>query len=157
MLKDPAFLLLGQAIDDLVGTVPEPSLAGTDAQAAYAEYDRMAAMQPVPQWLADAADYPWNGVFTSRIDSSCSNCSSGTGAGWMPTAQPQLGRHPRSSTSLQLRHLFGGLGLPEDEWPPADAIAEVESRARAAEMLSALADTIITPRGVLIIDGYRAG
>ncbi|MGO9670134.1 MAG: hypothetical protein ACLPS1_16425, partial [Streptosporangiaceae bacterium] len=155
LVEGPTFLLLGQAIDDLVGTVPDPGLVGSDVEAAYAEYDRLAAMQPVPQWLADAADYPWNGVFTSRIDSRLYELFQRDWRRVDPTAQPQLGRYPRSSTSLQLRHLFGGLGLPEDERPPTDAIAEVESRARAAEILNALADTIITPRGVLIIDGYR--
>jgi hypothetical protein len=155
LVEGPSFLLLGQAIDDLVGTTPEPALAGLDPKAAYAEYDQVVTVQSAPEWLADAAGYPWNGVFTSRIDSHAYELFQRDWRRVDPTAQPQLGRHPRSATSLQLRHLFGGLGLPEEEWPPTTAIAEVESRARAAEMLNALADTIITPRGVLVIDGYR--
>ncbi|MFC5745889.1 hypothetical protein [Actinomadura rugatobispora] len=159
LVEGPTFLLLGQAIDDLVPTVPDPALVGSHAEAAhaaYVDYDRTVMRQPAPQWLADAADYPWNGVFTSRIDSGLYGLFQRDWRRVDPTGQPQLGRHPRSATSLQLRHLFGGLGLPEEERPPTDAVAEVESRARAAEILNALADTIITPRGVLIIDGYRA-
>jgi hypothetical protein len=155
LVEGPSFLLLGQATNDAVGAVPEPALAGSNAGAAYAEYDRTMAAQPTPEWLANVADYPWNGVFTSRIDSNLYELFQRAWRRVDPTAQPQLGRHPRSATSLQIRHLFGGLGLPADERPPDDVIAEAESRARAAEMLNALADTIITPRGVMVIDGYR--
>jgi hypothetical protein len=131
LVEGPAFLLLGQTDDD-------PAL-------------------PVPQWLSDAAGYPWNGVFTSRVDAELPEVFQADWRRVTPTAQPQLGRHPRSATELQLRYLFGGLGLPPDEQPPADPIAEAESRARAAETLNALADVIITPRGVLVIDGYGPG
>jgi hypothetical protein len=157
LVEGPSFLLLGQALDDPAVPVPQPALSGPNIKAAYGQFERVMAERPVPEWLSDAADYPWNGVFTSRIDSALAAVF---GRDWrrvVPTAQAQLGRHPRSASELQLRYLFGGLGLPEDEWPPHDAIAEVESRARATEMLNALADTIITPRGVLVIDGYRLG
>jgi hypothetical protein len=157
LVEGPAFLLLGQATGDSAGPVPQPVAAGSgglSADQAYSEHDRTMSAEPVPGWLSDAADYPWNGVFTSRIDSSLPGVFRRDWRRVVPTAQPQLGRHPRSATELQLRYLFGGLGLPEDEWPPADAITEVESRARAAETLNALADTIITPWGVLVIDGY---
>lgn len=157
LVEGPAFLLLGQALDDPVVPIPQPAVLASNGGAAYAEYDRLMVARPVPGWLSDAADYPWNGVFTSRIDSSLLGVFRRDWRGVVPTAQPQIGRHPRSATQLQLRYLFGGLGLPEDERPPADVVAEAESRAQAAEMLNALADTIITPRGVLVIDGYRAG
>ena len=158
LVEGPSFLLLGQALDDPVvpGSAACSQLDRTRAQPTQSMTGLMAA-RPVPGWLSDAADYPWNGVFTSRIDSSLPDVFRRDWRRVVPTAQPQLGRHPRSATELQLRYLFGGLGLPEDERPPADAIAEVESRARAAETLNALADTIITPRGVLVIDGYRPG
>jgi hypothetical protein len=157
LVEGPAFLLLGQALDDPVVPVPQPALPGPDTDAAYAEYDRLMGARPVPGWLSDAADYPWNGVFTSRIDSSLLDVFRRDWRRVVPTARPQVGRHPRSVTELQLRYLFGGLGLPEDERPPSGVIAEAESRAHAVETLNALADTIITPRGVLVIDGFRAG
>ena len=160
LVQGPAFLLLGQAMGGSEQPVPQPvvaGLGGLSADQAYSEYDRKVSAQAVPGWLSDAADYPWNGVFTSRIDSSLPEVFRRDWRRVVPTSQPQVGRHPRSATELQLRYLFGGLGLPEEEWPPADAITEVESRARAAETLYALADTIITPRGVLVIDGYGLG
>ena len=156
LVEGPAFLLLGQALGDPVGPVPQPPLPGPDADAAYAAYDRLMSARPVPGWLSDAADYPWNGVFTSRIDSSLLGVFRRDWRRVVPTARPQIGRHPRSATELQLRYLFGSLGLPGDERPPSDPIAEAEAEANAAETLNALADTIITPRGVLVIDGYRA-
>jgi hypothetical protein len=157
LVEGPAFLLLGQVLDDPAVPVPQPVRPGPDGDAAYAEYDRLVGARALPTWLPDTADYPWNGVFTSRIDSSLLDVFRRDWRGVEPTAQPQVGRHPRSTTRLQLRYLFGGLGLPESERPPAGPVAEAEARSHAAETLNALADTIITPRGVLVIDGYQVG
>lgn len=156
LVEGPAVLLLGQALDDPGIPIPQPESLGSDGAAAYAEYDRLVAVQPLPEWLRDAADSPWNGVFTSRIDSGLLGVFRREWRRVAPTAQAQIGRHPRSTTQLQLRHLFGGLELPEDEQPPVGPIAAAEARAQAAETLTALADAIITPRGVLVIDGYTA-
>jgi hypothetical protein len=123
--------------------------------AAYERFDQGIRAEAVPTWLSDIAQYPWNGVFTSRIDSSLPDVFRSDWRRIVPTAQPQLGRHPRSTTELQLRYLFGGLALPEDEQPPTDDIQETETRARAVELLNTLADTLVTPRGVVVIEGYR--
>ncbi len=156
LVEGPAFLLLGQALDDPGIPIPQPESLGSDGAAAYAEYDQLVALQPLPEWLRDAADYPWNGVFTSRIDSGLLEIFRRDWRRVAPTAQAQIGRHPRSTTQLQLRYLFGGFGLPEDEQPPVGPIAAAEARAQAVETLTALADAIITPRGVLVVDGYTA-
>lgn len=163
LLAGPAMLLLGQHAADDEQSRPDPGLpdllgsADEDMAAAYRRFDSAARIRQVPAWLSEIATYPWNGVFTSRIDSVLPDVFS---TGWrrvVPTAQAQLGRHPRSTTELQLRYLFGGLGLPEDERPPADVIQEVETRSRAVETLNTLADTLVTPRGVVVIEGYRVG
>ncbi|MDH6703081.1 hypothetical protein ABZ682_39935 [Streptomyces griseoviridis] len=154
LVEGPAFFLLGQALDDADIPIPKPMLLGPDGTMVYASYDQSTRAQVVPDWLLDAADYPWNGVLTSRIDSGLLNIFQKAWRRVMPTAQAQIGRHPRSATELHLRYLFGGLGLPEDERPPDGPIAAAEARAHAVEMLTTLADSIITPRGILIIDGY---
>uniref|UniRef100_A0AAU2K329 Novel STAND NTPase 5 domain-containing protein n=1 Tax=Streptomyces sp. NBC_00049 TaxID=2903617 RepID=A0AAU2K329_9ACTN len=161
LVKGPTMLLLGQEAAR-PGSLPATAAAvadrsGDDAAGAYRKHDRKVDSEPAPEWLADIAEYPWNGVFTSRIDTSLARVFS---CGWRrlaPTAQAGLGRHPRSATELQLRYLFGGVGLPEEERPPVDVIGEVQARGRAAETLNTLADSLITPRGVLVIEGYEPG
>jgi hypothetical protein len=162
LMTGPAFLLLGQTFEApgaaLSGrSVAVPTVTGSSGAvtATYQRFDREIRAEPVPTWLSEIAQYPWNGVFTSRIDTSLVEAFNSDWRRVVPIAQPQLGRHPRSATELQLRYLFGGLGLPEDERPPVDEIQEVETRARVVEMLNTLADTIITPRGVVVIEGYR--
>jgi hypothetical protein len=162
LVKGPAFLLLGQSLETHEGVagaqgpqVPSTVASlGHDPSAAYEQFNNRVTTEPVPEWLSDIAGYPWNGVFTSRVDSSLSELFSRDWRRVVPTAQAQLGRHPRSTTELQLRHLFGGLGLPEDERPPMDVIQEVEIRGRAVESLNTLADTLVTPRGVVVVEGY---
>ncbi len=159
LLRGPTFLLLGQTLDesgDVRGRTAIPAVAGPqgDLTAVYRRFDQELRAEPAPEWLSEIAQYPWNGVFTSRIDSSLPEVLSCDWRRVVPTAQAQLGRHPRSATELQLRYLFGGLGLPADERPPANMIEEAETRARVVEMLNTLADTLITPRGVVIIEGY---
>lgn len=161
LVTGPAVLLLGQAAEstgDALGQHPVlPTAAGSaidDIAVSYERFDRTVGVAPSPPWLARIAQYPWNGVFTSRIDSSLSDAFSTDWRRVVPSAEAVLGRNPRSTTELHLRYLFGGAGLPEDEKPPLDVIQEAEARARATGMLNTLADTIITPRGVVIIEGY---
>lgn len=162
LLAGPAMLLLGQHAADDERSGPGlrvPGLLGSvdeDLAAAYQTFDSASTARLVPVWLSEIAAYPWNGVFTSRIDSALPGVFSTDWRRVVPTAQAQLGRHPRSTTELQLRYLFGGVALPEDERPPADVIQEVETRARAVETLNTLADTLVTPRGLVVIEGYRA-
>ncbi|MEV0799709.1 hypothetical protein AB0I34_18585 [Kribbella sp. NPDC050281] len=159
LIVGPTFVLLGQASANWGDG--EPAVTGTPAlgspvpayQAAIADLN---AAETSGQ-LAVVAQFPWNGVFTSRIDSALERAFT---AGWRRVRSiglPQLGRHPRSATELQIRHLFGGMHLPEDERPPSDLVAEVEATARANESLSILAERLVTPRGVVVIDGYVAG
>jgi hypothetical protein len=162
LLAGPAMLLLGQHDADDEQSVPVhrmPDLltaADDDVAAIYKKLDRSSRTRPAPTWLSEIATYPWNGVFTSRIDSSLSDLFSTDWRRVVPTAQAQLGRNPRSTTELQVRYLFGGVALPEDERPPTDVIQEAETRSRAVEVLNTLADTLVTPRGVVVIEGYRA-
>ena len=163
LVQGPSMLLLGQALDGTDGTdtagptLPLISRLGRDANSAYQRFDRDIRSRPEPQWLLDIAQYPWNGVFTSRIDSGLAEIFNCDWRRVIPTAEAQLGRHPRSSTELQVRYLFGGIGLPEDERPPVGEMEEAETRARVSEILNTLADTLVTPRGVIIIEGYGPG
>ncbi|RSN49458.1 hypothetical protein DMC64_02525 [Amycolatopsis sp. WAC 04197] len=156
----PAFVLLGQASaswtdDQHTSSLPIPPFGSTPET--YLALAETLSAAETGQQLAAVADFPWNGVFTSRIDSALERAFSTSWRRVRSIGVPQLGRNPRSTTDLQIRHLFGGTFLPEDERPPSDPVAEVEATARAGETLGVLAERLVTPRGVVVIDGYQVG
>jgi hypothetical protein len=129
LIRGPAMLLLGQAIElprevpgEREDRAPEtPPIAGSaDGVAAYQAFDALIRAAPRPSWLQETTQYHWNGVFTSRFDSVLVGSFSSDWRRVVATAQAQIGRHPRSSTEPQVRHLFGGVALPEDERPATD-------------------------------------
>ncbi|MBD1591601.1 hypothetical protein HC744_06060 [Arthrobacter sp. S1_S22] len=133
-------------LDALVGKANSASI--------YAEYDARIKHEPMPNGIEDVARIPWNGVFTSRIDSSLRQLFEAEWRRAVPTTKAQVGRHSRNASELLIRMLFGGLALPPEEKPPLDIFEAAEVESRAAEVMSALASTIITPRGVIAFDGW---
>ena len=95
----------------------------------------------------------WNGVLTTRIDGATSRAFEADWRRVVPAAATGR-RGSRSTTELQIRYLFGGLDLPEDERPPDSELAWVDAQRNATDALSELASSSITPRGVLVIDGW---
>ncbi|WP_067802197.1 P-loop NTPase [Actinomadura formosensis] len=160
LMTGPAMLLLGQrsgSHEQPEIPVPDPLSSRRDLETAFLAVDQRVQSERVPEWLVESADYPWNGIFTSRIDRAVQKVFTRSWRRVVPTTVAQLGRNPRSATELQLRFLFGGLGLPDDERPPLDVIEEAEARSKAMETLRTVADSLITPRGVLVIEGYGTG
>ncbi|MEV4049673.1 hypothetical protein AB0J55_00665 [Amycolatopsis sp. NPDC049688] len=157
LVVGPAFLLLGQASAAWTSraelSMTTPPLGSTAD--VYRHAAEVFAAAETAEQLADVAGFPWNGVFTSRIDSALERAFTASWRRVRSIGVPQLGRNPRSVTDLQIRHLFGGMFLPEDERPPSDLVAEVEATARAGEILGVLAERLVTPRGVVVIDGYQ--
>ncbi|MFC9250388.1 hypothetical protein [Amycolatopsis thailandensis] len=158
LVVGPAFLLLGQASATWTDDRAEPAGSMPPLGSAPDVY-RLAAealsAAGTPERLADIAKFSWNGVVTSRIDPALERAFTANWRRVRSISEPQLGRNPRSATELQIRHLFGGTFLPEDERPPSDVVAEVEATGRAVETLSVLAERLVTPRGVVVIDGYQ--
>lgn len=106
----------------------------------------------------EVRDFPWNGVFTSRVDTSVVAGFNSTWRRIVPTASGETGRHPRSASELQFRFLYGGLGLPEDERPAADEIQLLDWQRRSNDILTTLATRLVTPRGIVVVeDWYKIG
>lgn len=154
----PVFLLLGQGRGGTsqVGQSADDITMPSDVFSApvIAAYDERVASAAISDRLTVITSVAWNGVLTSRIDSTVSRWF---GASWrrvVSTGSTEAGRHPRSKTELQVRHLFGGLGLPDEEKPPTDDFGMVDSHRRASDMLTLLASSLLTPRGVLLIEDW---
>jgi hypothetical protein len=171
----PAFLLLGQAsaaldtgMDRLLADAarraglkaPLPSLAAVetlDTQARRALYSAMAGTTSaeVPRWLREVARFPWNGIFTSRIDPNIGRAFDTEWRRVVPTSSVTRTRHPRNVSELRVWMLFGGVSLPEEEQPPLDFLEMATRKRASSEALNQLATSFVTPRGVLLIEGYE--
>lgn len=171
----PAFLLLGQASDhqsDPPGLLAQAAaearldvpdyaaLAAVPAADRRRLYDAVAAVSrdsAVPDWLEEVARYPWNGVLTTRFDGEVARAFDNEWRRVVPTAAPVGSRHPRSSSELGVWMLFGGAALPDEQQPPADNFEFATRKRAAADLLQRLPESLVTPRGTLLIDGYQPG
>lgn len=164
----PRFLLLGQGLirttrADLPSSAtglfpeeftPEPATGVATLLAADLEaYDRSTGDKARPAAFDDVAAIPWNTVLTSRIDSALSRWLEADWRRVVPTAS-QDSRGSRSTTELQVRYLFGGLGLPADEQPPTDEIGWIDAQRAASDALTSLATSLVTPKGVVLVDDW---
>lgn len=169
----PTFLFLGQATwalqdgaDPVLAAVQhlsnfegsglaDPRSVAEGWEAAYQRLNELTVRGALPPSVHELARVPWNGVLTSGIDSRVTRTFE---ADWRRvltlTGVDSDARTPRSPTELNLWMLFGGVQLSDDDRPPTDAFTFAIHHQRAQETLSYLADALITPRGVLAIEGY---
>lgn len=165
----PRFLLLGQGTEratladglrqkewffpeELTPKPPTSAFPAVDATL-LAAYDRSVGPRSAPAGLTQVAPIAWNGVLTSRVDSATVQWFEAEWRRVVPLAT-QAGPYSRSTTELQVRYLYGGLGLPQDEWPPASEIEWIDSQRNASDALSELARNLITPKGVLLVEDW---
>lgn len=165
----PRFLLLGQGAEriplanglqrrewffpeELTPEQPTSAFPAVDATR-LAAYDLSVGPCSVPGHLTQVAPIAWNGVLTSRIDSATVRWFEAEWRRVVPLAT-QAGAYSRSTTELQVRYLYGGLGLPQDEWPPASDLEWIDSQRNASDALSELARNLITPKGVLLVEDW---
>lgn len=174
----PSFLLIGQswprvgtgATDPLAVALessrsdaerPYDALIALGRRGARAVVDDLARLNDdalVPEWMANVASFPWNGAFTTAIDGVLLRALD---AKWRRVV-PVVGRDVRkqarrSPTELRVSLLFGGAGQPEDSQPPASRVELAARRGDARSVLGDLAEGLLTPRGVLVLEGYAPG
>lgn len=103
-----------------------------------------------------ATGYRWNGVYTSATDRTVADAF--TEEARAATSLGAMSRSPsRSQSDLEVRYLFGGAHLPESERPPASAVEEATARIRSNQELTRLVTETVTPRGTVVVEGWRAG
>lgn len=110
----------------------------------------------VPESLQVIGKLPWNAVLTSCFHEIVDRALQ---ADWR-TVGPVLDRRspaePRSRQRLNLFKLFGSVESDRaEEQPPWNSLQLLQRRAIAQEMLGRLPE-LVTPRGVLLIDGFGA-
>lgn len=102
-----------------------------------------------------ATDYAWNGIYTTATGREVAETFAAESRA--STSLGAMSRPPsRSQSDLEVRYLFGGTHLPESERPPRSAIEEATARLRSNQELTRLVTETVTPRGVLLIEGWTA-
>lgn len=100
--------------------------------------------------------YRWSGVYTTAPDRAVAEAFSGESR--TTTSLGAMSRSPsRSQSALEVRYLFGGSHLPESERPPTSAVEEATARIRSNQELTRLVTETVTPRGTVLVEGWRAG
>lgn len=103
-----------------------------------------------------ARNYHWNGIYTTATSPTVAEAFANESR--VTTSLGAMDRTPsRSQSDLEVRYLFGGTHLPESSHPPTSEVAEAIARQRSNQELTRLVTETITPRGSVIIEGWKAG
>ncbi len=175
--QGPNFLLLGQKYlslesgeDPLVGPVSRAADDTTGQLDLYqlllrVKKDRKEAVLSAlasaaseltaPAWLGMVAGLPWNGVFSTAVDSMFLRALRNEWRQVQPVASSAFRPSaPRSTSQVQAVLLFGGADQPPESWPPTGKLELGARRSEARALAQRLPDELITPRGVLVIEAW---
>ncbi|WP_271812606.1 hypothetical protein [Clostridium beijerinckii] len=109
----------------------------------------------IPEWLNAISRINWNGIYTTSIDNMIPKVFRNSWREFHPIYNEN--NYPmdiRSKLRLHGTFLFGSINRVEkNEIPPFDEFDFLESKQRACALLKRLPE-LLTPFGVIIIDGY---
>ncbi|MEV6527850.1 hypothetical protein AB0M43_38610 [Longispora sp. NPDC051575] len=103
-----------------------------------------------------AAEYRWGGIYTTRTDAAVAGQFRTNWRTVMPVGA-MSSTPSRSQTALEVRYLLGGQDLPESERPPTNPLQMADSRMLCVQELVRLVTETVTPRGVIVIEGWAPG
>ncbi|MFI9011631.1 hypothetical protein ACIGNX_30785 [Actinosynnema sp. NPDC053489] len=173
----PSFLMLGQryllmdgGVDPLSGPVSRAAELASDFDSLYkvlltvpparkehalTALTESAAALSVPTWVEVVAGLPWNGVFSTAVDSLFVRALRNE---WR-AVQPVSSSHvrpptPRKVSRVQAVLMYGGTDQPPEGRPPTNMLDLAARRAEANMLVMRLPDELITPRGVLVIEAW---
>ena len=109
----------------------------------------------VPEWLGTVASFAWNGVYTSAIDVIWQNAFKSHWREIEPIFTEE--KDPidaRSRTKLHCTYLFGAVDQSSEEQRPPLTRMQMNRRRQVAVSLLRRLPRLVTPLGVLIIEGY---
>lgn len=176
--QGPAFLLLGQNYLRLesgtdsflsevlrkfgkIGTEPPHYGQILEGEAQNAIEPALAWMQQrcerfsLPEWLKTVASFEWNGVYTSAIDAIWSRAFRSEWRELQRIFEEKIKfGDPRNRSRLHCTFLFGCVDKTEEAERPPLTEFELDERELIAVSLARRLPELITPFGVLVIEGY---
>lgn len=110
----------------------------------------------VPEATAVLATFPWSAVLTTAIDSILPRSLRSQWRAVQPLFEPeQQPRDPRNRFRLNLTFLFGCVNQTEPPRRPPLTAMEWRKRRQVALTLARRIPELLTPFGVLLIEGYQ--
>jgi hypothetical protein len=112
--------------------------------------DRLAS----PDWIKTVSQFPWNGIYTTAIDKLWYREFRTEWRTVTPIYDKKYNPPDiRSRTNLHGTYLFGSIGGDEQYTPPFTRREWLKKKLESSPILAKLRE-VITPLGVLIIEGY---
>lgn len=113
---------------------------------------------PMPDWLNEISSIPWNGVFTSSIDTIVEKSLQTHWREIQPIyTNDRYPKDYRSKTKLHLTYLFGCINQDhKNDRPPFNKFEFRIAEQRAINLFNRINKEFLTPFGILVIDGYNA-
>ena len=108
-----------------------------------------------PQWLKSVSSFAWNGVVSSAIDPIWLSAFRNDWRDVAPIYDDEyFPLHPRNRQELHCTFLFGSLNQSEPKQkPPLSELEYFTRRTMAGNLIQRLPD-VLSPLGVLAIEGY---
>lgn len=126
-----------------------------DANTVFSWMYKLSKSIPIPEWINSIAKIPWSAVYTSSYDTILNRAFESDTRSVQPISDEKYRvSDPRDKINLHITYLFGAVGeVDVNLRPPLKRSEYLRRRAVVNNLLNRL-PTIISPKGVLIIDGY---
>lgn len=129
---------------------------GKDYEAVSSWIENLSKDMAVPLWLDRIATIPWSHVYTSAIDSIIARAFSSEWRSVQPVYDEKFKISDlRNKFNLHISYLFGCLSQVEQSKRAPFTFAEKISRRYISNEFLRRLPEIITPKGILVIDGYN--
>lgn len=131
--------------------------AGQIYEQALAWMDERCRRIPTPHWLDLVASFSWNALFTSAVDSVLPRAFTNE---WRTVQPIFLEKHvpsdPRNVFQINCTHLFGSVSRTDAGERPPMSRFEWYTRRQSAVALARRIPEVVTPMGLLFIEGFEA-
>lgn len=125
-----------------------------DGEAVASWLTEKSRLLPVASWLATVGEFPWSALYTSAVDWVWVRALRNEWREVQPIHdETQKPDQPRSKTELTCTLLFGS-ALWHDTYPYPHSSFALRRRTGVATALVRRLPEIVTPRGILVVEGY---
>lgn len=108
-----------------------------------------------PYWLEEIAKYPWSSVYTSVYDTILERAFETEFRSTQPIVNDSfILSDPRNKSNLHISYLLGYIATASDsDLPPTNLLQQVRRRNVSNSLLSRI-PSLVTPKGIIVIEGY---
>jgi hypothetical protein len=149
------FDLLPQHNEELSYSMIINSNLASDSEKVLAWMDALCKNISTPSWLDSIANLPWSSIYTSAFDNILERAFVNEWRTLQPITDEKFRViDPRNKLNLHVTYLLGSINESEElKRPPLNRRESLKRKFTTNNLLSRLPE-IVTPRGLLIIEGF---